>query len=125
MTHKAHRRQVLWQVILPLVLGVVIVLVFAVLASLAGDAEASLWADISIIFLLIPLMAVSLLFVLLFSGMVYVLLRLLRIIPSYARKAQVLAFKVEQRARKVANLAAEPILRYHSFVAAMRALRQR
>jgi MFS superfamily sulfate permease-like transporter len=112
----------LWQITLPLVLGVVVVLALAVLAGLAGEAEASLWADISVIFLLIPTMLVALLFLLLVAGLIYVLLRLLKILPRYGLIAQNFVYKVEHRARSGANLAAEPILRYHSFVAAVRTL---
>jgi hypothetical protein len=122
VTHKTHGRQVLWQITLPLVLGVVVVLALAVLAGLAGEAEASLWADISVIFLLIPTMLVALLFLLLVAGLIYVLLRLLKILPRYGLIAQNFVYKVEHRARSGANLAAEPILRYHSFVAAVRTL---
>jgi hypothetical protein len=125
VTHKAHGRQVLWQITLPLALGVVAVLVLAVLAGLASEAEAGLWADISIIFLLIPTMFVALLFLLLVAGIIYALLRLLQILPRYALIAQNFVYKVEHRARSGANLAAEPILRYHSFVAAVRTLFRR
>jgi hypothetical protein len=125
VTHKVHGRQVLWQITLPLVVGVVVVLVLAVLAGMAGEAEASLWADISVIFLLIPTMLVALLFLLLFAGLIYILLRALKIIPNYARIVQNFIYKVERRVRSGANKAAEPIFRYHSFVAAVRTLFRR
>jgi hypothetical protein len=125
VTHKAHGRQVLWQVTIPLALGVVVVLVLGVLAGMAGEAEASLWADISIIFLLIPTMMVALLFLLVLAGMIYALLRVLQILPRYALIAQNFSYKLERRARSGANRAAEPIFRYHSFVAAMRTLFRR
>jgi hypothetical protein len=115
----------LWQITLPLVLGVVVVLVLAVFAGLASEAEASLWADISVIFLLIPTMFVALLFLLLVAGFIYVLLRLLKVVPGYARVVQNFVYKVEHRARSGANLAAEPIYRYHSFIAAVRTLFRR
>jgi len=125
LTHKAHGRQVLWQITLPIALGMVVVLVLAVLAGMASEANASLWADISVIFLLIPTMLVALLFLLLFAGLIYALVRILQILPRYALIAQNFVYKVEGRARSGANLAAEPILRYHSFVAVVRTLFRR
>jgi hypothetical protein len=124
-THKAHSRQVLWQVTVPLAIGVILALVFAVLATMAGPAEASLWADISLIFILIPLMVVALLFIALFAAMGYGVYRLLQILPLYARRAQVFVFKLGQRVRTGSDLAVEPILRIHSFRAGVRALRRK
>ena len=125
VTQKAHGRQVLWQVTLPLALGVIVVLVLAVLVAMAGEAEASLWADISIIFLLIPTILVALLFLIVLVGLIYALVKILQILPRYALIAQNFTYKVERRARSGANRAAEPILRYHSFVAAVRTLFRR
>lgn len=125
VTQKAHGRQVLWQITLPLVLGVVIVLVLAVLTARASEADASLWADISVIFLLIPSMVVALLFLFLVAGLIFALFRLLQLLPRYAFIAQNFVYKVENRARSGADLAVEPILRYQSFVAAMRTLFRR
>jgi hypothetical protein len=126
LTQREHAREVLWQITIPLVIGVVIVLALAVLSVVMLDeAEASLWADISLIFLLIPLMLVSLLLMALLSGVIYMLLRLLKVIPPYARKVQDFAYRIEQRARSGANAAAEPILRVNSVVAGYQALRLR
>lgn len=123
-TQKAHSRQVLWQITLPIAIGVIVALVFAVLATMAGPAEASLWADISLIFILIPLMVVSLMFIALFAAMGYGVYRLLQILPGYARRGQDLALKLEQRVRTGSDLAVEPILRVHSWRASIRALRR-
>lgn len=125
LTHRAHRRQVLWQILLPLAIGVIAMLVFTVLAATAQAGKASLWADISIIFLIIPLMAVCLLFLALTAGLIYLFMRLSGLIPSYARQAQDFILRLGQRVRRGADASSEPLLRYHSFVAALRALRRR
>lgn len=124
VAQRSHARQKLWQIMLPIFAGLVLVVFFAVLAGLAGPAEASRWADISLIFLLIPVMFVSLLFLAIFAGSIYAFMRILRIIPPFALRVQNLFSKIEQQVRRGANLAVEPIIRIESWWAALRALRR-
>jgi hypothetical protein len=124
ITKKAHARQRLWQITLPLVVGVIVVIALLVLASLAGTAQASRWADISLIFLLIPVMVISLIFLVLGAGLVYALVRVLQVIPAFAFRVQNLFTLIEDRVRTGANLAAEPIIRVSSWLAAIRTLRR-
>jgi predicted PurR-regulated permease PerM len=123
-TQKAHAHQTMWQITVPLVIGVLVAIAFAVLAGLAGSAEASRWADISLIFLIIPAMLATLLFVVLFAALNYGLLRVLKYLPPLARQVQEVFSQVERRVRTGADMAAEPILRIQSVLAAARSLRQ-
>jgi hypothetical protein len=69
-------------------------------------------------------MVVSLLFLAIFAGSIYALMRILRIVPPFALRVQNLFSKIEQRVRRGANIAVEPILRIESWLAALRALRR-
>src|SRR4030067_305621 len=124
VTHRAHRRQVLWQIFLPLSIGVIGFLVLAALVGFSGNQQVIQWSDISLIFLIIPVMVVSLL--LLALSVVFIILQreIMRSLPVYALKAQEFAFKLEQRGPSAANVAVEPILKYQSFRAGLRALRR-
>lgn len=124
VTRRAHARQKLWQITFPLLLGVILALVFAVLAGLAQADNASRWADISLIFLLIPVMLVSLLFLVILAALVYLMVRVLKFVPPVALKVQNIFAQVEQRVRTGADLAVEPILRLQGWLAALRALRR-
>lgn len=124
ITKRAHARQRLWQIILPLVIGVIAAIALLVLAGLAGAAQTSRWADISLIFLVIPVMVVSLIFLALGAGLIYALVRVLQVIPTFAFRAQNLFTLIEDRVRTGANLAAEPIIRVSSWLAAIRTLRR-
>lgn len=124
VTQRAHSRQKLWQIIFPLILGVILALVFGVLAGLAQSDSASRWADISLIFLLIPVMVVSVLFLAILAALVYLMIRVLRFVPPVALKVQNVFAQVEQRIRTGSNLAVEPILRVQSWLASLRALRR-
>lgn len=124
VTHKAHARQTMWQITVPLVIGVLVAIALTVLAGLAGADEASRWADISLIFLIIPAMVATLLFVVLFAALNYGLLRVLKYLPPVARRVQDVFSQAEQRVRTGADMAAEPILRIQSVMAAVQSLRQ-
>ncbi len=124
VTQRSHTRQKAWQITLPLLLGVIVALVFAILAGLAQAGDASRWADIALIFLLIPVMVVTLLFLAFFAALVYLMLRLLRIVPPFALKVQDVFAQIEQRVRIGANLTVEPFLRVQSWLAALRVLRR-
>ena len=124
ITQKAHARQTLWQITVPLVIGMLMAITLAVLAGLGGADDASRWADISLIFLIIPAMLATLLFVMLFAALNYGLLRVLKYLPPVTRRVQDIFSQAEQRVRTGADMAAEPILRIHGVLAAARSLRQ-
>src|SRR4030067_3484354 len=94
-TYKGPRQQVFWQILIPIVFGVVLVLIFTVLATRAGSNEASRWADISLILLASFLIVISLvaLVVLIFS--LFGLRQALRGIPAPTPRVQVFFFRVE------------------------------
>ena len=123
-TYKVHRQQVIWQILIPITIGVVLVLVFAVLASRAGSDEASRWADISLILLASFLIVISLFALVMLIFSIYGLRQALRGIPGPMVRAQVFFFRVERRVRAVSNQIVEPILRYHTSLAGLRSLRR-
>jgi hypothetical protein len=89
-----HRRDVTRQIILPMVL---VTLVAVAVAALAGFGAAgsnpgvSLWADISLIWLIIPMMVLALVILALMFALVYGMHRLLKISPRYTGIAQAYA----------------------------------
>lgn len=123
VTQRAHGRQTMWQIVLPLIIGALVAIALGVLAGLAGADRTSRWADISLIFMIIPAMLVSLLFVVLSVGLNYGLFRVLKFVPPFARRVQDVFGRAEQRIRTGADMAVEPILRAQSLLAAARSLR--
>jgi hypothetical protein len=67
-------------------------------------------------------MIVALLFLAIFVGMVYLLIRLLQITPIYTGKAQNFAYKVGDYARRGADAAVKPIIFLDSVGASIKAL---
>ena len=86
-----HRKEMTWQIVMPIVLTFVVLIAVIVLISLAtfrsnGDVER--WAAISTIWIVIPIMIGLVIFLALMIGIVYLLARLLHIAPKYTGLAQ-------------------------------------
>jgi hypothetical protein len=122
VTQKAHRRQVFWQITIPLIVIALLAVAVAVLASLSSANTASRWADISLIFLIIPALLVAFLFLAFNAALIFGLVQLLKALPPFALKAQNLAYLVEARVRSMADSLAKPFIRANSVSAGWRRL---
>lgn len=74
-----HRKQVVWQIILPVVLTTILfvpLIVFVYVATFSGG-DVSRWAAISTIWITVPIMIVLLFFLLLLGRLIYLLAKLL------------------------------------------------
>lgn len=86
-----HRRQVFWQILLPVILagaGVIALVVLATIASTRGSTVTATWANIATVWLIIPLIFTGLFFAIFTAAMIFLLARLLRNVPTYTRLAQ-------------------------------------
>jgi uncharacterized Tic20 family protein len=122
LTQRAHRKQVLWQITLPLVIAALLILIIAILAAVSGPQGASLWADISLIWLIIPLMIISLILLVLLAGLVYAVIWLVRTLPGYAMQAQNFMIMIASQVERLGNLIVEPVLRVNAWLASLQAL---
>ena len=81
-----HKKQSFWQILLPLGLVIILFILASVWVSLSSSSNQELglhWANVSTIFLMIPILLVSLIFLVILAGLVYGFSRLLSIIPPY------------------------------------------
>lgn len=121
-THRLHKKQVFWQIIVPLIIGIPILLTLAILALLSGSESISHWADISLIFLSIPLMLIGLFISALIVSLTIGVYRLMQYTPTYAYLVQHYACLVRTHVLQGCNVSVEPILFVRSTTAAIRAL---
>ena len=127
LTQRKHRQEVLWQISIPLAAGMLLVLAAGagvIFASAAGGAV-DRWASISLIWLIIPTMILTLLLIVVTAALAYGLIRLIGVLPGYSRRLQDIFVMINARLRKIADAAVEPALRVHSFTASLRALRRK
>jgi len=127
-THAIHRREVFWQITFPLIIALLLILGLVgvvIFAGFQGLGEVSRWADVSLIWLLLPALVVVLVMLLMLSGVVYLITRLLAILPGYARLAQDFFYLVQVRVKSISDKLVEPVLKLRSFKAGADALRRK
>jgi hypothetical protein len=124
-TYLRHRREVLWQITLPL--GIALVIVVGLAAFIAfgvGMGDQSQLADIALIQLIIPVMFFSLISLALLGASVYGLFRLLGILPYYFLRAQIFFMRVQLFVMRGSDKVVEPVLRAHAISARGQAYRR-
>ena len=122
ITYEAHRRQVIWQIYLPIAVVIGLVLVAAFLVILAPTMEISRWADISLIFLISISMVSAVIFLALNIISIIGTRRALQILPYYLFMAQGFTFRLRSRLLRLSDQAVEPILWTKSKFASVKAL---
>ena len=124
-SYTKHRKEIIWQIILPMVLTAILFIGLVVLINVAtfrDNGDVGRWAAVSTIWISIPIIIVSLLLLAILVGIVYLLIRLLQITPIYTGKAQDVAYKVAGYARRAADAAAKPFIFLDSIGASIKAL---
>jgi hypothetical protein len=127
-THAAYKRSVLRQVTLPAIIGLLILIgaaSFVIYAGASGNAEVSRWADISLIWVLLPCTLFALLILLFLLALTIGLTRLLSILPTYTYRLQLLIFRIQARIERGTNMVAAPIVKLNSLLASTRKLLRR
>ncbi len=108
-----HRKDLTWKIIFPVVLSAVLCIGLIVLINLAtfrGGGDAQRWADISTMWIAIPIMVTLLVVLALLGGIVYLLAKLLHITPNYTVIVQDFFYKIESYAKRGADAAAKPFI---------------
>lgn len=122
-TYQKHKKEVLWQITIPLVIGVLVILMMAA-GSVLPAVDQSRMADISLIWIILPNMVIALLMILMLAGMVFGLMKLTGIVPFYARKVQIFFNRVNSQTQKIDDRIVEPILKGKTSSASFRKLIQ-
>ena len=112
-SYKQHRKQLVSQIILPVVLSAIIIVGLIVLiyfATFQGNGDVGRWAAISTIWIVIPMMVAGLIFLIILGGIVYLLKYLLNIAPVYTGQAQDFVYKIAGYIRRLADAIVKPVI---------------
>jgi hypothetical protein len=124
-TRDRHQRQVLWQVFVPMGLAVLVILALAVLVGGTQTTQVQHISDISIIFLVLPTVAIALMILVVFAGLIFLTGKLIGILPSYARLAQLTLERVTTFLKNAADSTTKPVVGAESAWAGVMALFRR
>jgi hypothetical protein len=124
-TQKAHKQQMLWQVTVPFILGVIIFLVFVILIIIAGfqgDDRIFQWGDVSLIWLILPTMLFLLIMIAIFGGLLYLIMRLNKAMPGFMKRTQDFFNGMHDVVEKAADVAVEPVIKTEASRSALKTL---
>ena len=111
-SYKRHRKQLAWQIILPVVISAILIVALIVLVNVAtfrDNGDVGRWAAISTLWIVIPIMVAGLIFLIILGGIVYLLKYLLQITPIYTGQAQDFVHKVAGYIKRVADATVKPV----------------
>ena len=112
-SYKQHRKQLVSQIILPVVISALLIVGLIVLVNVAtfrDNGDVGRWAAISTIWIVIPMMFAGLIFLIILGGIVYLLKYLLNIAPIYTGQAQDFIYKIYGYITRAADAAAKPVI---------------
>ena len=124
LTYAKHRSEVFWQIILPFILGLLVVVGLAVLTIVMGFYQSQVrttWADIAIIWLILPGLGVVLGLAVLLAGLAYGVGRLIGVLPAYAHLVQNFFYLMQTRLRQGADQVVKPVIKVSEFFGAFQA----
>ena len=123
-----HRKQVVRQIILPVVIAAVLMIALIVLISFAtfsSGGDVGRWAAVSTIWIIIPTMLAGLILLAIMVGLIYLMARALSALPTYTGIAQDYVYKAKAYINRGADMAAKPVIAIDGFVEKIKAFFER
>ena len=122
-SYRKHRKQTWRQIYVPILIIIILgfTLAFVIGSStISGQGDSQRWAAISTIWLVIPVLVFSLVVLALLIFGIYLMLRLLKLIPPYSAKAQYHVNLTVQKTRYYADLSVKPVLFLEGVIASIK-----
>jgi hypothetical protein len=123
-----HRKQVVWQIIVPMVLTVLLCIALIVLINIATfnqGGDVARWAAVSTIWIVIPIIFGLLIVLALLGGLVYLMFRLLDIAPTYTGMAQDYVHIGAGYVRRALDAIVKPVLQLNGILTGINAFFER
>ena len=117
----AHKRQLVWQILVPFSVVMIVILVAGVLVAIGATATRT-WADVSTIWLIAPMLVFALLIVVVLGFLIFGFAKLLQVTPRYTGKAQDFFAMLSAWARVIADGAAKPFVWFQQAGAVLKSI---
>jgi hypothetical protein len=124
-TIRLHKRQVAWQILIPFLLAALMLLAAGVWLVWGETARARVWADVSIMWLIAPMLLLTLAALALLIALIVGMVKLLQAMPRFTSRAQQISGQVAAGARKAADRAVEPFIWIEQAGAAVKSIFKR
>lgn len=110
-TNAAHRREVWWQITVPLLILTMIFVGLAVFFAMQPAARASVWADVSLIFLIGIGFVPMFLLLVASAGLAYALWRANRGLPAVTWQIQGFVQRAQEKTVRITDKVTAPIIK--------------
>ena len=123
-----HRKQVVRQIILPVVIAAILMIALIVLISLVtfnSNGDVGRWAAISTIWIIIPAIFAGLIVLAILVGLIYLMARALSALPTYTGLAQDYVHIAQAYIIRGADMVAKPVLAIDGFIENIKAFFER
>lgn len=125
LTYQAHRRQVIWQIYLPIALVILLVVLAGILVILAPTLQVSRWADIALIMLISITMLAAFIFLAITVLSIVGMRRALEMLPYYLFMGQGFTYRLRSRLIYFSDRLVEPVIWTRSNYSKLQAIRPR
>lgn len=118
-----HRRQMLRQVWLPLIISIIIVLavmIIATVGTIQGSTQINRWGNISAILIILPILLAGLIFLALIGAGIYGLRKALQVMPEFFTNLQIRAAIIALGIRRAADSSTKPIFAVNNFTVSVK-----
>ncbi len=122
-TFSTHRRETFWQITLPLLIGILLILAAVgtiIFSATQPVTDVERWAGVSLMWLILPSLFIALLVLAILAGLIYAIVFLTGHIPKYTLIVQLYLEQARNKISQLANMSVEPILRMSAVWAAIR-----
>ena len=122
-TQAKHRKEVFWQITLPIAIGGILIAAGCALPiiAVARGGEVGVWRDVSLIWLIVPSLIFSLIPLALLAALAYGVIRLIGVLPAFFFRVQSGVARVRIQVGRLAQKATRPIVKVSSLSAAAKA----
>ena len=123
-----HRRQMIWQVWVPLSASILIVLGLigmTIAGALLKSNQVERWGNLSTVWVILPVLFVGLIFLAIIIACVYGMSKLLIRMPGWMLKLQMGVVHIGQIIRRAADISTRPVMTVNGVQARMETVRKR
>jgi len=116
-----HKRDVIWQIWLPVAFGAIAMLTLGLLAafSLQTGTDASVrWGHVATIWLMLPVFIVGLMIFILIIGIIVAVMKLTEILPGYTSILQMYARIITAKILTLSDKSVQPVVQVRTLKAA-------
>jgi len=116
-TIQKHKQEFLWQILVPVLVVALLLIVAAGFAAFTSSSQASTLADISIIWLIVPMLIVFLVVMAGTVAAIYGMIRLFPYIPYYSRRVHLYVVIAQQKTVVTGGKVVKPFINIHVYKA--------